>query len=92
MAHERDVKDRRDSLVFVIFSKLDQPGTRIPKNLARLLEKRIYMIQIQMGRSSSGEGWLILSRKKPIMTLSTAFLTQSANKCIYIYIAAWTRC
>ncbi len=43
MAHEKDVKHRRDSLVFVIFSKLNQPGTRMPKSLARLLEKRIYI-------------------------------------------------
>ncbi len=43
MAHAKDVKDRRDSLVFVIFSKLNHSGTRIPKGLARLLEKRIYI-------------------------------------------------
>ncbi len=43
MAHEKVVTEKRDSLILVIFTKLDQAGTRIPRKLAKLLEKRIYI-------------------------------------------------
>ncbi len=52
MAHEKVVKERRDSIILVIFNKLERPGTRIPRKLARLLEKKIY---IEWTRDPDGE-------------------------------------
>ncbi len=43
MANEKVIRERRDSLIIVIFSKLDRPHTRLPKTLTRLLEKKIYL-------------------------------------------------
>ncbi len=43
MANEKVVKERRDAVILVVYSKLDQAGVRLPRNLARLLEKRIYI-------------------------------------------------
>ena len=43
MANEKVVKERRDAVILVVYSRLDQPGVRLPKKLARLLEKRIYI-------------------------------------------------
>ncbi len=43
MANEKVISERRDSLVIVIFKRLDEAGTRLPKMLARLMEKKIYI-------------------------------------------------
>ncbi len=43
MANEKVVKERRDTVILVVYSRLDQAGVRLPKKLARLLEKRIYI-------------------------------------------------
>ncbi len=43
MANEKVIRERRDSLIIVIFSKLDRPHTRLPKALAKLLENKIYL-------------------------------------------------
>ncbi len=43
MSNEKVVKERRDAVILVVFSKLDQAGARLPRKLARLLEKRIYI-------------------------------------------------
>ncbi len=43
MVKERVMEERRDSFVIVIFRSLDQPGTKVPKNLVRLLERKIYV-------------------------------------------------
>ncbi len=43
MASEKLIEERRDTFVIVIFRPLDEPGTRIPKKLVRLLEKKIYV-------------------------------------------------
>ena len=43
MASEKVIEERRDAFVIVIYRPLDEPGTRIPKKLVRLLEKRIYL-------------------------------------------------
>ncbi len=43
MANEKVISERRDSLVIVIFKRLDEAGTRLPKTLARLMEKKIYI-------------------------------------------------
>ncbi len=43
MANEKVISERRDSVVIVIFKRLDQAGTRVPRNLARLIEKKIYI-------------------------------------------------
>ncbi len=43
MAYEKLVKERRDAVILVVYSRLDQAGVRLPKKLARLLEKRIYI-------------------------------------------------
>ncbi len=42
MAAEKLIEERRDTFVVVIFRSLDEPGTRIPKKLVQLLEKKIY--------------------------------------------------
>ncbi len=43
MANEKVISERRDSVVIVMFRPLDQAGTRLPRNLARLIEKKIYI-------------------------------------------------
>ncbi len=43
MVKERVMEERRDSFVIVIFRSLDQTGTKVPKNLVRLLERKIYV-------------------------------------------------
>ena len=43
MANEKVVKERRDAVILVVYSRLDQAGVRLPRRLARLLEKRIYI-------------------------------------------------
>ena len=43
MANEKVVKERRDAVILVVYSKLDQAGVRLPRKLAKLLEKRIYI-------------------------------------------------
>ncbi len=43
MAKEKLMAERRDSLVVVIYSKLDEGSGRFPKSLVRLLEKKIYI-------------------------------------------------
>ncbi len=43
MAREKLVKDRRDSLVLVIYKPLDVPGVRLPRKLIRILEKKTYV-------------------------------------------------
>ncbi len=43
MANEKVVKERRDAVILVVYSRLDQAGVRLPRKLARLLEKRIYI-------------------------------------------------
>ncbi len=43
MANEKVISERRDSLVIVIFKRLDEAGTRLPKMLSRLMEKKIYI-------------------------------------------------
>ncbi len=43
MANEKVVRERRDSLIIVIFSKLDRVNSRLPQTLTRLLEKKIYL-------------------------------------------------
>ncbi len=43
MASEKLIEERRDTFVIVIFRPLDEPGTKIPKKLMRLLEKKIYV-------------------------------------------------
>ncbi len=43
MANEKVISERRDSLVIVIFKRLDQAGTRLPKMLTRMMEKKIYI-------------------------------------------------
>ncbi len=43
MANEKVISERRDSVVIVMFKPLDQAGTRLPRNLARLIEKKIYI-------------------------------------------------
>ncbi len=43
MVKERVIGERRDSFVIVIFRSLDQPGTKVPKDLVRLLERKIYV-------------------------------------------------
>ncbi len=43
IANEKMISERRDSLVIVIFKRLDEAGTRVPKMLSRLLEKKIYI-------------------------------------------------
>ncbi len=43
MANEKAIKERRDSLIIVLFSKLHKPHTRLPKTLTRLLERKIYL-------------------------------------------------
>ena len=43
MANEKGIKERRDSLIIVLFSKLHIPRTRLPKTLARLLERKMYL-------------------------------------------------
>ncbi len=43
MANEKVISERRDSVVIVIFKPLDKAGTRLPKTLARLIEKNIYI-------------------------------------------------
>ncbi len=52
MAHEKVVKERRDSIILVIYNKLERPGTQIPRKLARLLEKKIY---VEWTRDPDGE-------------------------------------
>ncbi len=42
MAKEKLMTERRDSLVVVIYSKLEEEGINFPKSLVRLLEKKIY--------------------------------------------------
>ncbi len=43
MAKEKLMTERRDSLVIVLYSKLDRPNGRFPRALARLLDKKIYI-------------------------------------------------
>ncbi len=43
MANEKVVRERRDSIIIIIYSKLDRPHARLPKTLTRLLEKKIYL-------------------------------------------------
>ncbi len=43
MVKERLMEEKRDSFVIVIFRSLNQPGTKVPKNLVRLLERKIYV-------------------------------------------------
>ncbi len=43
MAKEKLMTERRDSLVIVLYSKLDKPNGKFPKSLARLLDKKIYI-------------------------------------------------
>ncbi len=43
MANEKVISERRDSMVIVIFKRLDEAGIRLPKMLARLMEKKIYI-------------------------------------------------
>ncbi len=43
MVKERVIEERRDSFIIVIFRSLDQPGTKVPKDLVRLLERKIYV-------------------------------------------------
>ncbi len=43
MAKEKLMTERRDSLVVVIYSKLDEASGRFPKSLVRLLEQKIYV-------------------------------------------------
>ncbi len=43
MANEKVVKERRDAVILVVYSRLDQAGVRLPRKLAKLLEKRIYI-------------------------------------------------
>ena len=43
MANEKIVRERRDAVILVLYSRLDQAGVRLPRKLARLLEKRIYI-------------------------------------------------
>ncbi len=43
MANEKVVKERRDAVILVVHSRLDQAGVRLPRKLAKLLEKRIYI-------------------------------------------------
>ncbi len=43
MAREKLVKDRRDSLVLVIYKPLDVPGARLPRKLIRILERKTYV-------------------------------------------------
>ncbi len=43
MAKEKLMTERRDSLVIVVYSKLDEASCRFPKSLARLLERKIYI-------------------------------------------------
>ncbi len=43
MANEKAIKERRDSLIIVLFSKLHKPHARLPKTLTRLLERKIYL-------------------------------------------------
>ncbi len=43
MAKEKLMAERRDSLVVIIYSKLDEGTGRFPKSLVRLLEKKIYI-------------------------------------------------
>ena len=43
MAKEKLMTERRDSLVIVLYSKLDKPNGRFPRALARLLDKKIYI-------------------------------------------------
>ncbi len=43
MAKEKLMTERRDSLVIVLYSKLDKPNGKFPKSLARLLDKKIYL-------------------------------------------------
>ncbi len=52
MAQEKVVKERRDSIILVIYNKLERPGTRIPRKLARLMEKKIY---VEWTRDPDGE-------------------------------------
>ncbi len=43
MAKEKLATERRDSLVIVLYSKLDEANVKFPKSLARLLDKKIYL-------------------------------------------------
>ncbi len=43
MVKEKAVEQRRDSFVIVIFRSLQQPGTKVPRSLVRLLERKIYV-------------------------------------------------
>ncbi len=42
MAKERQVKERRDCLVFVIYENINRTGIKLPRSLARMLDKKIY--------------------------------------------------
>ncbi len=42
MAREKTIRDGRDSLVLVIYKRLDVPGARLPRKLIRILEKKTY--------------------------------------------------
>ena len=44
MANEKVVKERRNAVILVVYSRLDQAGVRLPRKLGRLLEKRIYIL------------------------------------------------
>ncbi len=43
MVKERLMEEKRDSFVIVIFRSLNQRGIKVPKNLVRLLERKIYV-------------------------------------------------
>ncbi len=43
MANEKVINERRDSMVIVIFKHLEETGTKLPKMLSRLMEKKIYI-------------------------------------------------
>ncbi len=43
MASEKVISERRDSVILVMFKQVDHPGSRLPKMLARLLEKKDYI-------------------------------------------------
>ena len=59
MANDKVISERQDSMVIVIFRRLDKAGTKLPKMLTRLMEKKIYIewTDDPDGLLFSGEGW-----------------------------------
>ncbi len=78
MAREKLIRDRRDSLVLVIYKPLDVPGVRLPRKLIRILERKTY-VEWTMNNAGQDLFWEKLSRALKENIYHEAFDTELAN-------------